>query len=125
LGLLLFLDRQDLLQEWSRSGLQGAAAVEAATKAANGAAATASGPGARHLQDPHPALRLLLAVDVAATIQVLAQATEGWDAVETDLRAAAGKPAEELESVMVATQVGAGGVGWAGGPCVRLEMRWS
>jgi hypothetical protein len=51
----------------------------------------------------------LLAVDVAATIQVLAQATEGWDAVETDLRAAAGKPAEELESVMVATQVGAVG----------------
>lgn len=98
------------MQEWSRAGLQGTAAVEAATRAAAAAAGGASsGPAARHLQDPHPALRLLLAVDVAATIQVLAQATEGWDAVETDLRAAAGKPAEELESVMVATQVGAVG----------------
>ena len=41
--------------------------------------------------------------------QVLTAATDGWDAVASDLRAAAGKPAEELESVMVATQVGEGG----------------
>jgi hypothetical protein len=40
-------------------------------------------------------------------MQVLQEATAGWDAVETDLRAAAGKPATELESVLVATQVGA------------------
>jgi hypothetical protein len=44
-------------------------------------------------------------VDVPATITVLAEATAGWDAVETDLRAAAGKPTTELESVLVATQV--------------------
>lgn len=58
------------------------------------------------LCDPHPALQLLLAVDVPATITVLAEATAGWDAVETDLRAAAGKPTTALESVLVATQVG-------------------
>jgi hypothetical protein len=57
------------------------------------------------LCDPHPALQLLLAVDVPATITVLAEATSGWDAVETDLRAAAGKPTTELDSVLVATQV--------------------
>jgi hypothetical protein len=37
--------------------------------------------------------------------------TQGWDAVETDLRTAAGKPAEELERVLVATQVRRGGGG--------------
>lgn len=61
--------------------------------------------GSLTLADPHPALQLLLRVEVAATLTVLAEATDGWDAVETDLRAAAGKPAEELESVLVATQV--------------------
>lgn len=61
------------------------------------------------LCDPHPALQLLLAVDVPATITVLAEATAGWDAVETDLRAAAGKPTTELESVLVATQARNGG----------------
>lgn len=66
------------------------------------------------LCDPHPALQLLLAVDVPATITVLAEATAGWDAVETDLRAAAGKPTSELESVLVATQVSCG----SGGVCV-------
>lgn len=39
-------------------------------------------------------------------LQVLDEALDGWDAVETDLRAAAGQPApEELESVLVATQL--------------------
>lgn len=57
------------------------------------------------LCDPHPALQLLLSVDVPAVVAVLSEMTGGWDAVETDLRAAAGKPAAELESVLVATQV--------------------
>lgn len=37
---------------------------------------------------------------------VLGEAVDGWDAVETELRAAAGKPTQELQSVLVATQVG-------------------
>lgn len=68
-------------------------------------AAAPGGPVLSALCDPHPALQLLLAVDVPATITVLAEATAGWDAVETDLRTAAGKPTTELESVLVATQV--------------------
>ncbi len=44
-------------------------------------------------------------MDAAAAICVLNEAVAGWDAVETDLRAAAGKPTEELESVLVASQV--------------------
>eukprot|EP00775_Hariotina_reticulata_P011040 gene11040-11195_t len=36
---------------------------------------------------------------------LLSEVTAGWDAVETDLRAAAGKSTQELESVLVATQV--------------------
>lgn len=39
-------------------------------------------------------------------VSVLGEAVDGWDAVETELRAAAGKPhLEEMESVLVATQV--------------------
>lgn len=39
-------------------------------------------------------------------VSVLGEAVDGWDAVETELRAAAGKPVvEEMESVLVATQV--------------------
>lgn len=57
------------------------------------------------LSDPHPSLQLLLCIDVSAAVAVLSEMTCGWDAVETDLRAAAGKPTAELESVLVATQV--------------------
>ncbi len=52
---------------------------------------------------------MLLRVDAAAAVAVLGEAVSGWDAVETDLRAAAGKPAEELDSVLVASQVRLGG----------------
>jgi hypothetical protein len=46
-------------------------------------------------------------------VSVLGEAVNGWDAVETELRAAAGHPALELDRVRVATQVRgcAGGVG--------------
>ena len=50
-------------------------------------------------------LQLLLSIDVAAAVCVLGGAVAGWDAVETDLREAAGRPAAELDSVLVATQV--------------------
>ncbi len=86
LGLLLFLEPRDLAREWHRP------LDELPPELLGG---------------PHPALRSLLAVDVAAAVSVLGAAVEGWDAVETDLREAAGRPAaEELESVLVATQVG-------------------
>lgn len=71
------------------------------------------------LCDPHPGLQLLLAVDVPATITVLAEATAGWDAVDTDLRAAAGKPSAEQVSVLVATQVRVS-AGWC---CVMVMGR--
>lgn len=124
LGSLLFVDSADLLAEWRHSGGRAAATAAAVTAAAAAAAANSptdssvggagSGSGGvscGELSDPHPALQLLLRVDVPAVVAVLSEATSGWDAVETDLRAAAGKPASELESVLVATQVGAGGGG--------------
>ena len=49
--------------------------------------------------------QILLRADAAATVAVLGEALSGWDAVETDLRAAAGRPAQELDSVLVASQV--------------------
>ncbi len=49
----------------------------------------------------------LLALPLPA-VSVLGEAVDGWDAVETELRAAAGKPIQELNSVLVATQVGGG-----------------
>lgn len=78
-----------------------------------------AGPMLPALCDPHPGLQLLLAVDVPATITVLAEATAGWDAVDTDLRAAAGKPTAEQESVLVATQVRVS-AGWC---CVMVMGR--
>jgi hypothetical protein len=101
LGSLLFVDSADLLAEWRHSGGR-AAATAAALTTADSSSTTSHVYG---LSDPHPALQLLLSVDVPAVVAVLAEATAGWDAVETDLRAAAGKPASELESVLVATQV--------------------
>lgn len=114
LGSLLFADAADLLAEWRHSGGRAAAAAAAlsAPPAATSSSTDASSSTdhspvvCRRLSDPHPALQLLLSVDVPAVVAVLAEATAGWDAVETDLRAAAGKPASELESVLVATQVG-------------------
>ncbi|WIA29507.1 hypothetical protein OEZ86_012008 [Tetradesmus obliquus] len=113
LGSLLFADAADLLAEWRHSGGRAAAAAAAlsAPPAATSSSTDASSSTdhspvvCRRLSDPHPALQLLLSVDVPAVVAVLAEATAGWDAVETDLRAAAGKPASELESVLVATQV--------------------
>ena len=67
-------------------------------------------------------MQVLLGVDIAASMAVLAEATEGWDAVETELREAAGKPVAELDCVMVATQVGGAGAAGAlglGGGCWR------
>jgi len=52
-----------------------------------------------------PSQKVLLRADAAATVAVLGEALSEWDAVETDLRAAAGRPAEELDSVLVASQV--------------------
>jgi hypothetical protein len=135
LGSLLFVDSADLLAEWRHSGGR-AAATAAALAAPNTLAVTTSSTGTdatdasnsssgssgvfcQGLSDPHPALQLLLSVDVPAVVAVLAEATAGWDAVETDLRAAAGKPASELESVLVATQVGASQCG----DCVRFYVR--
>ena len=57
------------------------------------------------LASAHQCPKVLLRVDAAAAVQVLGEAVSGWDAVETDLRAAAGKPAQELDSVLVASQV--------------------
>jgi hypothetical protein len=117
LGSLLFVDSADLLAEWRHSGGRAAATAAAlaapntttgadATAANNSSSSSSTGVFCRGLSDPHPALQLLLSVDVPAVVAVLAEATAGWDAVETDLRAAAGKPASALESVLVATQVG-------------------
>lgn len=65
-----------------------------------------AGQATRQLPSPHPALQLLLEADAAATVYVLGAAVEGWDAVETELLAAAGKDVPEaLERVSVATQV--------------------
>jgi hypothetical protein len=119
LGSLLFVDSADLLAEWRHSGGRAAATAAAlatpttnstisstdADAGANNSSSSSTGVFCRGLSDPHPALQLLLSVDVPAVVAVLAEATAGWDAVETDLRAAAGKPASELESVLVATQV--------------------
>ncbi|GIL71113.1 hypothetical protein Vretifemale_1731, partial [Volvox reticuliferus] len=84
LGLLLFLTPRDLAREWRRPLEQLPPAL---------------------LAGPHPALQVLLSVDVAAAVSVLGSAVAGWDAVETELREAAGRPAVELDSVLVATQV--------------------
>jgi hypothetical protein len=131
LGSLLFLDKADLLREWRIAGGPAAAAALAAIEGPapssfaaqqqmGNAEGTAHLGGAgdmptssacpewcvqRVMSDPHPALQLLLAVDVSAVIAVLSEVTAGWDAVETDLRVAAGKSTHELESVLVATQV--------------------
>eukprot|EP00879_Flechtneria_rotunda_P025668 GHRR01027302.1.p1 GENE.GHRR01027302.1~~GHRR01027302.1.p1 ORF type:complete len:146 (+),score=63.48 GHRR01027302.1:865-1302(+) len=116
LGSLLFLDRNDLIREWHLAGGRSAtaaallAAAPAAGSRRNGLGTSqqqqqAATSGVMAITDPHPALQLLLSVDVSAVMAVLSEATFGWDAVETDLRAAAGKPAEQLESVLVATQV--------------------
>jgi hypothetical protein len=114
LGSLLFVDSADLLAEWRHSGSRAAATAAAlappttttgADTAGANSSSSSTGVFCRGLSDPHPALQLLLSVDVPAVVAVLAEATAGWDAVETDLRAAAGKPASELESVLVATQV--------------------
>lgn len=105
LGCLLFLDSKDLLADWRRAAL-GSAPARAAQLLGGGGGAAGSGEAyAAALRDPHPALRLLLSVDAPAAVALLSEVTGGWDAVETDLRAAAGKPAEELERVLVATQV--------------------
>ncbi|GLI64518.1 hypothetical protein VaNZ11_007787 [Volvox africanus] len=84
LGLLLFLEPKDLAREWRRPLGQLPPAL---------------------LAGPHPALQVLLSIDVAAAVSVLGSAVAGWDAVETDLREAAGRAAAELDSVLVATQV--------------------
>ena len=57
------------------------------------------------IPSPTPSQKVLLRADAAATVAVLGEALSEWDAVETDLRAAAGRPAEELDSVLVASQV--------------------
>lgn len=115
LGSLLFLDRSDLLAEWSTAAAAvggGSGSSNSQTNSINPAAAAGPGMAARGVAidssrcpEPHPALQLLLSAGVAPTVTVLEEATRGWDAVETDLRAAAGKPAQELASVLVATQV--------------------
>jgi hypothetical protein len=51
-------------------------------------------------------LAVLSALPLCFPVSVLGEAVHGWDAVETELRAAAGHPALELERVRVATQVG-------------------
>ncbi|GAX83579.1 hypothetical protein CEUSTIGMA_g11004.t1 [Chlamydomonas eustigma] len=84
LGSLLFMEASDLAREW--------------------------GMGMDQIRDmgldlPHPALQILLRHDPTAAVFVLGEAVSEWDAVETDLRSAAGKPAEELDSVRVASQV--------------------
>jgi hypothetical protein len=105
LGSLLFVESADLLAEWRHSGGRAAATAAALCSDASNGQQQQQAAWCRQLSDPHPALQLLLSVDVPAVVAVLAEATAGWDAVETDLRAAAGKPASELESVLVATQV--------------------
>lgn len=64
----------------------------------------ASLPGWLHQK--HPALLVLLSVDVAAAAELLRGAVLAWDALETDLLAAAGKAVpQQLDCVRVATQV--------------------
>ena len=85
--MLLFLDSSDLLNEWQRSGGARAALLEPSTarqsqhceQQQQQPAPPAAGPGgvvvdtsrwAVALREPHPALQLLLSVDVGATMQV-------------------------------------------------------
>ena len=79
---------------------------------------------------PLPSPQILLRADAAATVAVLGEALSGWDAVETDLRAAAGRPTQELDSVLVASQVcvaggaGQGSGGWGGQMGMRDGIIW-
>lgn len=59
---------------------------------------TTTAPSERHERGaggagPHPALRRAVAVDGGAILAILAEALEGWDALASDLAAAAALPA--------------------------------
>ena len=58
-----------------------------------------------HLAGPHPVLRQLLHTDAAVTLGILDESLAGWDALDADLRAAAGLPTVEDGAGRSATQV--------------------
>ena len=120
LGSLLFLEARDLEREWglaagelrNRTGITGpfpALQVGGCCYVATRTAACPPGPTLpllhTHASYACTSFQVLLREDAAATVSVIGEALSGWDAVETDLRAAAGRPAEELDSVLVASQV--------------------